>query len=86
MNAVRLKELRMVMLRRQIADPGNTEAARWGGMRVHYVRNTLLVELGWSSTLDAKRAFLAISRNEGGRGAADAFLGEHGDTLGTAPV
>ena len=48
-NAVLLKELRMIALLRQIADPGNTEGARWAGMRVHYVTNTLMVELGWSS-------------------------------------
>jgi NTE family protein len=74
-NAVLLKELRMIALLRQIADPGNTEGARWAGMRVHYVRNTLMVELGWSSKLNAECEFLAMLRDEGRRA-------EHGGALG----
>jgi NTE family protein len=80
-NAVLLKELRMIALLRQIADPGNTEGARWAGMRVHYVMNTLMVEFGWSSKLNAEWEFLAMLRDEGRR-AADVFLAEHGDALG----
>jgi NTE family protein len=80
-NAVLLKELRMIALLRQIADPGNTEGARWAGMRVHSVRNTLMVELGWSSKLNAEWEFLAMLRDEGRR-AADVFLAEYGDALG----
>ncbi len=79
-NAVLLKELRMIALLRQIADPGDTEGARWAGMRVHSVRNTLMVELG-SSKLNAEWEFLAMLRDEGRR-AADIFLTEHGDALG----
>jgi NTE family protein len=79
-NAVLLKELRMIALLRQIADPGNTEGARWAGMRVHYVRNTLMVELGWSSKLNAEWEFLAMLRDEGRR-AAEVFLAEQGDGL-----
>jgi NTE family protein len=80
-NAVLLKELRMIALLRQIADPGNTEGARWAGMRVHAVGNTLMVELGWSSKLNAEWEFLTMLRDEGRR-AADVFLAEHGDALG----
>jgi NTE family protein len=31
-NAVLLKELRMMALLRQVADPGNSEGAQWAGM------------------------------------------------------
>jgi NTE family protein len=80
-NAVLLKELRMIALLRQIADPGNAEGAHWAGMRVHFVRNPLMVELGWSSKLNAEWEFLTMLRDEG-RDAADVFLAEHGDALG----
>jgi NTE family protein len=80
-NAVLLKELRMIALLRQVADPGNTEGARWASMRVHSVSNTLMVDLGWSSKLNAEWEFLVMLRDEGRR-AADLFLAEHGDALG----
>src|SRR5215469_574443 len=34
-NAVLLKELRMIALLRQVANPGNDEGAKWAKMRVH---------------------------------------------------
>lgn len=71
----------MIALLRQVADPGNTEGARWAGMRVHSVGNTPVVELGWSSKLNAEWEFLVMLRDEGRR-AADVFLAEHGDALG----
>ena len=36
-NAVLLKELRMIALLRQVADPGNSEGAQWAGMRIHRI-------------------------------------------------
>src|ERR1041384_6001150 len=36
-NTALLKELRMIALLRQVANPGNAEGARWAGMRVHFV-------------------------------------------------
>ena len=36
-NAVLLKELRMMALLRQVADPGNSEGAQWAGMRIHRI-------------------------------------------------
>lgn len=80
-NAVLLKELRMIALLRQVADPGDTEGARWADMRVHSVDNSSLVELGWSSKLNTEWDFLAMLRDEGRR-AADVFLAGHGDALG----
>jgi GntP family permease len=40
-----------------------------------------MVELGWSSKLNAEWEFLTMLRDEGRR-AADVFLAEHGDALG----
>lgn len=80
-NAVLLKELRMIALLRQIADPGNTEGARWADMRIHRVPNALMVDLGWSSKLNAEWEFLEMLRGEGRR-AAHTFLDEHGEALG----
>jgi NTE family protein len=80
-NAVTLKELKMIALLRQVADPGNTEGAAWAGMRIHMVRNSIMLELGYSSKLNAEWAFLRMLRDEGRR-AAEAFLVAHGDDLG----
>jgi NTE family protein len=80
-NSVTLKELKMIALMRQVADPGTTEGARWANMRVHMVRNPIMTELGYSSKLNAERAFLSMLRDEGRRAAED-FLAENGDELG----
>jgi NTE family protein len=80
-NAVTLKELKMIALMRQAADPGTTEGALWAGMRVHMVRNQIMTELGYSSKLNAEWAFLSMLRDEGRR-AAETFLAENGKDLG----
>jgi NTE family protein len=80
-NAVTLKELKMIALLRQVADPGRSEGAQWAGMRVHMVRNPITRELGYSSKLNAEWAFLTMLRDEGRR-AAEAFLAEQGGNLG----
>ncbi|MCU0886473.1 MAG: patatin-like phospholipase family protein [Rubritepida sp.] len=84
-NAVLLKELRMIALLHQMAEQAPAdiegEAAIWAKMRVHYVRNDVMTTLGYSSKLNAEWAFLTMLRDEG-RKAADAFLAEHGDSLG----
>ncbi len=80
-NAVLLKELRMIALLRQVADPGGAETAHWARMRIHVVRSERLMEFGASSKLNAEGAFLALLRDEGRR-AADAFLAERGSDLG----
>jgi NTE family protein len=81
-NAVLLKELRMIALLRQIADPGRCEeAAQWAGMRVHRVASEAMVDLGYSSKLNAEWDFLRMLRDEGRR-AAEAFLAAHGEDLG----
>ena len=80
-NAPLLKELRMIALLRQVADPGNCEGALWGAMRMHRISSERMVELGYSSKLNAEWAFLTMLRDEGRR-ATDAFLERHGADLG----
>lgn len=80
-NAVLLKELRMIALLRQVADPGSGEGALWAGMRIHRVASETMTALGYSSKLNAEWDFLTMLRDEGRR-AADAFLAEHRDNLG----
>jgi NTE family protein len=80
-NAVLLKELRMIALLRQVADPGNSEGALWAGMRIHLVRNDIMSELGYSSKLNAEWDFISMLREEGRR-AAQQFLDAHGNDIG----
>jgi NTE family protein len=80
-NAVLLKELRMIALLRQVADPGSGEGALWAGMRIHRVASEMMTDLGYSSKLNAEWDFLTMLRDEGRR-AADTFLAEHRDNLG----
>jgi NTE family protein len=80
-NAVLLKELRMIALLRQVAQPDDSEHARWAKMRIHRVTSDVMVSLGYSSKLNAEWSFLCMLREEGRR-AADAFLQEHRDDLG----
>jgi NTE family protein len=80
-NSVLLKELRMIALLRQVASPGDCEGALWAGMRIHRVASEQMVELGYSSKLNAEWDFLCMLRDEGRR-SADAFLTAHGKDLG----
>ncbi|HEX2841840.1 patatin-like phospholipase family protein [Hyphomicrobium sp.] len=80
-NAVTLKELKMVALLRQVADPGKCEGALWAEMRIHSVRNPTMTELGYSSKLNAEWSFLEMLRDEGRR-SADEFFKTHGRDLG----
>ncbi|MCX5514683.1 alpha/beta hydrolase [Kaistia algarum] len=80
-NAPLMKEMRMISLLRQVADPGTGEGARWAAMRTHRIMSEMIVELGASSKLNAEASFLALLKEEGRR-SADVFLAEHGDDLG----
>ncbi|MCS0503212.1 patatin-like phospholipase family protein [Ancylobacter mangrovi] len=80
-NSALLKELRMIALLRQVADPGNSEGAQWARMRIHLVRNDIMGTLGYSSKLNAEWEFLSMLRDEG-RKAADAFLAADADNIG----
>jgi NTE family protein len=81
-NAVLLKELRMMALLRQVADPGNIEGAQWAGMRIHRIGSEMLTELGASSKLNAEWEFFTLLRNEGRR-SAQVFLETHAMNLGS---
>jgi len=80
-NAVLLKELRMIALLRQVAQPDNSENAKWADMRIHRISSEVMVELGYSSKLNAEWEFLCMLRDEGRR-AGDAFLTAHHEDLG----
>ncbi len=80
-NSVLLKELRMIAMLRQVADPGNSEGAQWAKMRIHMIRNDAMGKLGYSSKLNAEWSFLTMLRDEGRR-SADAFLAAHRDDIG----
>jgi len=80
-NATAIKELRMIALLKQVAPQGDSEGAVWASMRIHRIRNDEMVELGYSSKLNAEWPFLTMLRDRG-RASADAFLEAHADDLG----
>ncbi len=80
-NAVLLKELRMIAVLRQVANPGNSEGAQWAGMRIHRVASEMLTELGASSKLNAEWEFFSLLHDEGRR-SAQVFLETHALDLG----
>jgi len=71
----------MIALLRQVADAGDCEGARWAAMRLHRIASPAMLELGYSSKLNAEWPFLLTLRDEGRR-RAEAFLREHGHALG----
>lgn len=80
-NSPLMKELRMIALLRQAADPGSGEGARWAKMRTHRIKSDMLAKFGASSKLNAEWEFVSMLRAEG-RQAAEAFLSEHGADIG----
>ena len=80
-NATLMKELRMIPLMRQVADPGSGEGKRWSQMRMHRITTELMTDLGFSSKLNGERDFPWMLRDEGRR-AASAFLERHASDLG----
>jgi NTE family protein len=80
-NSPLMKELRMIALLRQVADPGTGEGARWAQMRTHMIRTDLLAQLGASSKLNAEWDFVAMLRTEGRRAASE-FLDVSANDLG----
>ena len=68
-------------LLRQVADPGNTEGAKWAGMRIHRIGSEMLTGLGASSKLNAEWAFFTLLQAEG-RKSAEGFLEAHAADLG----
>jgi NTE family protein len=80
-NASLMKEIRMIALLRQVADPGSGEGARWASMRTHRIMTDKLAELGASSKLNAEWDFIEMLKAEG-RSAAESFLAQHGEDVG----
>jgi NTE family protein len=80
-NSPLMKELRMIALLREVADPGHGEGARWAGMRTHRIMSDALANFGASSKLNAEWEFVSLLKREG-RKSADAFLTAHGKDIG----
>ena len=80
-NSPLAKELRMIALLRQVADPGTGEGARWAQMLTHVIKSDLLAQCGASSKLNAEWDFVAMLRTEGRRAAGE-FLDTNADHLG----
>src|SRR5262252_6857415 len=80
-NSPLMKELRMIALLRQVADPGGGEGARWAQMRTHRIMTDMLAKFGASSKLNAEREFVAMLRTEGRRAASE-FLEANCKDLG----
>jgi NTE family protein len=78
---VLLKELRMMAMLRRVAPPEDSEGAAWASMRIHRISSAKMVDLGYSSKLNAEWEFLAMLRDEGRR-SADVFLSQHREDLG----
>ena len=81
-NATLLKELRMIAMLRHVSDPGNREGARWAQMRIHRVASAMMIDLGYSSKLNAEWEFLTMLRDEGRRRSAEEFLTVHAADIG----
>src|SRR6516165_3115145 len=80
-NSPLMKELRLIAVLRQVANAGNCEGARWAGMRIHRIASQMMVELGYSSKLNAEWEFFCMLRDEGRR-CAEIFLQKHIENLG----
>ena len=80
-NAVLLKELRMIALLRQVANPGCGESEKWAQMRIHRIASDMMVKLHASSKLLAEWEFLCMLRDEGRR-CSQEFLERHADDIG----
>jgi NTE family protein len=80
-NSPLMKELRMIALLREVADPGHGEGARWAGMRTHRIMSDALADFGASSKLNAEWEFVSLLKQEG-RKSANAFLTAHGKDIG----
>jgi NTE family protein len=80
-NSPLMKELRMIAVLRQVADPGIGEGARWAQMRMHRIMTEALAKFGASSKFNAEWEFVVMLREEGRRAASE-FLKAHADDLG----
>ncbi len=72
-NSPLMKELRMIALLRQVADPGTGEGARWAQMRTHRIATDMLAQFGASSKLNAERDFVTHAAHRGPPGGESNF-------------
>ena len=81
-NAVLLKELRMIAVLRQVADPGESEGALWAGMRIHRVASEMHDRT--RRLIEAQRGMgiFLFSRTMRGEGPRKSFLDAHASDLG----
>ncbi len=79
-NATLMKELRMIALLRKTVNSDSGEGARWANMRIHRITSSKMLELGYSSKLNAEWPFLQMLHDEG-RNTADIFLNYYGKAL-----
>ena len=80
-NSPLMKELRMIALLHEVADPGTGEGARWAQMRTHRIMTDALAQFGASSKLNAEWDFVATLHAEGRRATSE-FLEASADDLG----
>jgi NTE family protein len=80
-NAVLLKELRMMALLQREALSSGGEVARWARMRIHRITSDTMIDLGYSSKLNAEWEFLTMLHDEGRR-SAEVFYRTHRDEIG----
>ena len=81
-NSPLLKELKMIALLQQAADPGDREGKLWARMRIQRISTGMMTDLGASSKLNAEWEFLCMLRDEGRR-CADEFIAAHAGDLGS---
>ena len=79
-NATLLKELRMIAVLKQAADPGGGEGARWAGMRIHRISGDALADFGSTSKLNAEWPFLCMLHDKG-KQAVETFMADHAGDL-----
>ena len=80
-NSPLMKELRMIAVLREVADPGTGEGARWAKMRTHRILTDVLAGLGASSKVNAEWEFITMLKTEG-RKSTDEFLAVHSGDIG----
>ncbi len=80
-NSPLMKELRMIALLHEVADPGTGEGGRWAQMRTHRIMTDALAQFGASSKLNAEWDFVATLHAEGRRATSE-FLETSADDLG----
>ena len=80
-NSPLMKELRMIAVLREVADPGTGEGARWAKMRTHRILTDMLAGLGASSKVNAEWEFITMLKTEG-RKSTDEFLAAHSGDIG----